>query len=240
MHSAVLPPPVAATIKALKTRNGDDPGGALWRPQITLINGLLIEGTDYIGKSSIVRFVMDTLVRRGIQSCHQHCYLCRHPLIDFLESQAKRIDTVIGRDWYYTCAMLLDLFLYQPQESFVVQERHWLSQVGRNEFFHPGVEFTTSDVLRECHIPFRFQIYLMSDIESKKQRAQSRPPTSPRDRLLAANPTLHQEYDEYVLGILPQHEQWTVIDTSRLNVQEVAKSITDIIVPEMPTNEVER
>lgn len=198
------------------------------------INGVLIEGTDFSGKSTVARIIAGCLADAVLR----RCFLTEHPLVMFIDLEAKRYDDIATRDKFYTSALLMDLHLL-PRHApnvFVVQDRHWLSQVGRNRFFHPNkVEFPVDEIIAN-HIPFRFNFYLSSDMASKKHRATCRNPSSPRDRFLANNPEIHQRFDEFHLPLLPQDEHWQVLDNSQLSAEQAAQQILAAIErPVAPT-----
>jgi thymidylate kinase len=191
------------------------------------INGVLIEGTDFSGKTTIARIVNGYLTG----SVLRRCFLTEHPLVMFIDREARRYDDLETRDKFYTSALLMDLILlpdHRP-EAFVVQDRHWLSQVGRNLFFHRyKTDFPVDEIVAN-HIPFRYNFYLSSDMASRQYRASCRKPNSPRDSLLAANPDIHQRFDEFHLSLLPQQESWHVLDNSSLSAEQTAREIISTI-----------
>jgi thymidylate kinase len=193
-----------------------------------LIDGVLIEGVDYVGKTSVATRMVELLTERGTPASLGKCYLRRTPLIEFLEEQAKRTESMLERDWYYSAAIMADLYAFEPPGTFVVQDRHWLTQVGRNRFFHPGLELIRPGLLEERHHPFRFNVLLTSSLEAKLERSRSRPPNSPRDRYLAERPTLHQDYEQSLVDLLPASERWTVLDTTRMTIDEVAGAVLEL------------
>jgi thymidylate kinase len=198
-----------------------------------MINGVLLEGVDYAGKTSIADNLAQTLRGRGVQVIQNQCYLKRGPLIHFLEAQAKQLNTALERDWYYTTALLVDLYLYEQNHevlgAFIVQDRHWLTTVGRNTFFNRDIEFMRQGLLERRHLPFRFNVYVRTTIEAKIRRCQNRPPKSPRDRYLAENPELHQQYDDFLLKLVPQDEDWLILDTSQISIEEATNAVLDYI-----------
>jgi thymidylate kinase len=192
-----------------------------------MIDGLLIEGTDYAGKTAVCQEVHRRLSQAGVPSRQGHCYVHDLPLLDHFLAKAKQTEDLLQIDWYYSANILVDLGLCQRQlpEDFLVQDRHWLSQVGRNRFFHPHASELPSALIDSLHLPFTHSVYLTSSIQTKRERAKLRPPKSPRDALLRKDARLHQAYDEYLISILPKQENWRIIDTSALSVDEVAARI---------------
>lgn len=195
------------------------------------IRGLLIEGTDYAGKTTTSKIIHARLQESGVDSRFAQCYLSGSPIVAFLEAAAKAVDGLEARDWYYSAAILTDLQLIGrgPLEGFRVQDRHWFSQLTRNAFFHPDTVFMPKRHLESQHRPFEINVYLTSSVEAKIERARSRPPKSPRDQLLRDDPTLHQRFDEYSIGLLPENETWYVVDTTGKQPDEVADSVMELI-----------
>lgn len=198
--------------------------------------GVLIEGSDYAGKSTIARIVFDNLQGDKLTVETAKCYLSRNPTVCFLDAEAQRHDDLLVRDQYYSAAIVCDLESARicPPSQFRVQERHWLSQLGRNLFFHPKLKLIPDGYLESRHLSFTTQVMLYSDIASKKRRCHSRPPASPRDRLLLGDPGLHQAYDEFIRSILPSAERWSVIDISEASPAEVASEICQQVRTAVP------
>jgi thymidylate kinase len=193
--------------------------------QQRIIPGLLIEGVDFIGKSTVAKRLVDVLNSSGHDSKMRKCYISGAPLVDFLDQQAARTDSMLERDSYYSAAIVLDILLFRPLRTFLVQDRHWLSQTGRNLFFHPEQELLPPGLVERMHFPFQFNVLLTSNLETKIERSRDRPSKSPRDRYLREHPASHQEYEAFLMQLLPNDEHWVVLDTTGQTVDEVVESI---------------
>lgn len=189
--------------------------------------GVLVEGVDYSGKTSACSVVERILQSKGMTPTRNACFLYDHPIIRRLLALAKTSDDMVFRDTCYTASLLLDLSLTDPLclGGFRIQERHVLTQIGRNSYFYDDQENWQIDTMRRMRPLFSHQIYLTSNIEAKNSRTRSRRPKSPRDALLAADPGLHQHYDDAMRVSLPPGENWHVIDTSDLTIDQVAQAI---------------
>ena len=194
-----------------------------------IINGVLLEGVDFVGKTTAALSLFRQLDADGIRCKVNKCYANRCELIEFLEGQAGLSDSMLQRDWFYSAAILVDLFLLEKQELFIVQDRHWLTQAGRNGFFAQETDIVEPKLLEEKHVPFKYNVLLTSSLEAKLERSKKRPPSSPRDRFLAQRPQLHQEYEEYLRTLIPDNENWFVLDTTDLAVDTVTKVIRDYV-----------
>lgn len=195
--------------------------------RLSEIKGVLIEGTDFSGKSTTARIVAESLADAALR----RCFVTEHPLVMFIDREARRYDDIETRDKFYTAALLMDLGLMETHlpSNFIVQDRHWFSQVGRNLFFHRDNPTLPVDEIVERHIPFRFNFYLTSDLSSKRNRASRRSSNSPRDSFLAANPKAHQQFDEFHLRLFPASENWQVLDNSNMSPEETARVIISSI-----------
>ncbi len=189
--------------------------------------GILIEGSDYAGKSTVARLLVNQLRLEGVTVTTGKCYLTSNPVVTFLDEEARRYDDLLVRDKYYSAAIVCDLECAResPAVDFRVQERHWLSQLARNLFFHPTLRLLPDGYLEQRHLAFATQIMLFSDRASKRRRCHSRPPASPRDRLLLADAGLHQAYDEFIKSLLPVTEKWSIIDISDASPEEVVEEL---------------
>ncbi|GII90132.1 hypothetical protein [Sinosporangium siamense] len=189
-----------------------------------MIEGVLLEGVDYVGKTTVSHRLADLMGRNGRTIGLGQCYLQRSPLIEFLEKEAKKSDDMMVRDYFYTAALVSDLSTLVPPREYRVQDRHWLTQLGRNAFFHTE-EMVPARYLLEEHRPFTHNVLLTSSARSKRERTAGRQPGSPRDAYLAAHPEVHQEYEDFVTALLPADENWLVLDTTDCPVDEVARRI---------------
>jgi hypothetical protein len=121
--------------------------------------------------------------------------------------------------------MLLDLELFTPPDTMLIQDRHWLSQLGRNRFFHPDRELIPDGLRERRHIPFERNVLLTSSLDAKQERARERTAKSPRDRYLVEHPDAHQHYEEFLRELLPDDEDWLVLDTTGQCVDEVVDAV---------------
>jgi thymidylate kinase len=195
--------------------------------KLDCVDGLLIEGVDYSGKTSVTDELVRLLARRSQPTVRRACFLNEHPIIDALLSLAKASNSMEARDVCYTSSLLHDLRMPSlPRPAgYLLQERHVLTQIGRNTFFYDDPERWQVPSMQAMRLAFTCQVYLWSNIEAKRSRTRSRPPKSPRDAMLADDPTLHQRYDDVMRGMLPKGERWLMIDTSNSTVEAVAQIV---------------
>jgi thymidylate kinase len=201
--------------------------------ETAMIDGILIEGSEQSGKTTVCHLVASALAEHGIATHVGHGYIHANRLLDRFLTASRKASDLLELDWYYSANILLDLTLCRralPRE-FVVQDRHWYSQVARNEFFHGSAPLPT-ELIEAQHIPFTYNVFLKSNLVTKLARARARRSTSMRDAYLRKRPVLHQSYDEYLERRLPRDERWQVIDTSALSPDEVAARIVAPVLRE--------
>ncbi|MDJ1158078.1 hypothetical protein QNA08_07500 [Chelatococcus sp. SYSU_G07232] len=197
---------------------------------IVNVPGIAIEGVDYIGKTTVAEAILRRLtVPPGAPTVvYRKCYMSAAPLVRFLDERARLSDDLETRDWYYTAALMIDLQTLAPVPGAIhLQERHWLTQLGRNAFFHGGKEIYPSERILAARTVFDLGVMLTSDLATKQERARGRLPGSPRDSLLASDPRLHQAYEDFVVGLVPRNEPWIVVDTTNRSPEAVASIILD-------------
>jgi thymidylate kinase len=197
--------------------------------RLPAVRGLLIEGVDYAGKTTIMDGLAERLESQRCSVFRRACFMHEHPIIEALLGLAKASDRMDVRDTCYTSSILLDLTL-PPLPSlpgYLLQERHTLTQIARNTFFYDDRVRWQVDTMMRLRRRFTCQIYLTSDLATKRIRTRTRPPKSPRDALLANDPSLHQKFDDFSRNSLPADEDWLIVDTSGRNVPHICRQILD-------------
>jgi hypothetical protein len=159
------------------------------------------------------------------------CFIHEHAIIDSLLALAKTSDRMDVRDTCYTSSILLDLSLppLPSPRGYLLQERHTLTQIARNSFFYENKARWQIDTMMRLRPCFSCQVYLTSDLATKRTRTRTRPPKSPRDALLASDPLLHQKFDDFSRDSLPADEDWLIVDTSGRDVIGIGRQICDYI-----------
>lgn len=200
------------------------------------IYGVLIEGVDYSGKTSVAKCLCNRLLSEGINARYQHGYLFRScPINKFLTTQSIKADQSTIKDWFNTTSVLIDLLMFPVMQkelltSFIIQDRQWLTALSRQKFYHKEIEFLTPNLIETSHIPFNHNVYLTCSIKEKRKRVKKRPASSLRDQFLIKNIELHQEFDEFIVSnLIPEDERWLVIDTSGLTIRSVVDQIRKFV-----------
>lgn len=201
------------------------------KTMLPIVEGLLIEGVDYAGKTAVTDALMELMLARRYKVYRRACFMHEHPIIDALLALAKTSDRMDVRDTCYTSSLLLDLSMppLPAPAGYLLQERHVPTQIARNTFFYDDAVRWEVDVLTRLRRRFSSQVYLTSTLATKRTRTRTRAPKSPRDALLAGDPVLHQRFDDFSREQLPTDEDWLIIDTSSLSVAQISHRILDHI-----------
>ncbi len=191
-----------------------------------LIPGLLIEGTDFIGKTTLVERILQQHNHHSLQ--HRKCFLSASPVVRELSSWVDEVD-LERRDYLLTASYFLDSLEEFDQQRLALQERYWLSQYTRNMFFHREKLGVLSKRILEHHHDFHAKVYLYSNITAKKERSSGRTPKGARDKLLASDPLLHQDFDDFSLEVIKHDKSWHIIDTSEMSREDVFSSVNRVL-----------
>lgn len=195
------------------------------------IGGVLIEGVDYAGKTTLARNLVEACSDRGLLVRYAKEFLATGPRLHATLKAIATRNFGYEQDLILADATITDIRSYRSEHGLVIQDRHWFSVFGHLKFFYPSSTASQCATLLREHRTFAHNVYLTSTIEAKRARFTVCPPRSQLDAMLAANPDLHQRYDDYLKELLPTDEPWTVIDTSSLPAKTVALEVLGQIGP---------
>lgn len=195
------------------------------------INGVLLEGVDYAGKTTIARLLQDACAREGVAARYAKEFATADPQVTALAARANALPLGYEQDRLLAEAAVADIDAYQDGDAFVVQDRHWLSMAAQLGFLYPDRDVSLCDRLVREHVPFACQVYLTSTLEAKRARIAACPPRSTLDAWLAADPIRHQRYDEHMRALIPPAEDWLILDTSELTIEDAATAIMTRVRP---------
>jgi thymidylate kinase len=209
------------------------------------IHGILLEGINYSGKSTVARLLGERLAARGVPLLQRHCYLVESPISAELQQQA--FGSVTGwQDRAFPDAellrsfnvrksaqMLYDSALAAETDSLdgqvVLQDRHWFTQYCSNEFFNPGEGLLSKKWVRQHAPRFTLQVYLTCSQDERQRRAGER--TGPEKHNLNSYQRAHLAelglYDELCLSLIKDDPTWRVVHTDDLSVTVVVDEILE-------------
>ncbi|MEM4254623.1 MAG: hypothetical protein QXR48_04555 [Candidatus Woesearchaeota archaeon] len=194
------------------------------------IEGILIEGVDYAGKTAVTKCLTEMLITcYGKNAMYKKDYLTENHLVKYLASMAQTMKVGESQNLPLVFAKLVDIYVYTPKKGdFIVQDRHWFSTECRINFFYPKSTLAKLLLLYRFHIPFAYNIYLTSSITTKEKRVMRSPPKSSIDKYLAKNPDVHQKYDDFCKHLIPQNENWHVIITDNQSIDQICETIISL------------
>ncbi|MGW2723376.1 hypothetical protein [Streptomyces sp. NPDC001492] len=208
------------------------------------VPGILIEGHEYSGKSTLARGVADVLRRRGLTVRASHGTLTGDPLVRSLLDEALTVfegaehhEFRHPRTWRRfnsrrSAQLVLDTELFRelgpgPGE-ILVQDRYWLPQYAFNQYFTPA-EGYLSEAWIASRVPrFTVQVYLTCDAETRRRRAATRDGARAKHPL---NAFLRRHLDEvagldrFTAGLVEGSPHWLVLRSDRLSPQELTDAV---------------
>jgi thymidylate kinase len=192
------------------------------------LNGILLEGMDYSGKSTVCDLLEETLKERGFVVKKNHFYLSDNFIVKFLFNKA--ISTEGSEDYHllYAAGCLLDRFLFREEPGiFYIQDRNWLTHDA-----WASIEFSeTSEVpagyFLKNHKPFKWNVLLTISYEKIQERFSQREKRSYLNERLFEDKEVFLNYHEYLISRIPSDENWLILDTSNLMPDEVVKKIVE-------------
>lgn len=186
-----------------------------------MINGTLVEGVDWSGKTTLIDKLYGDLNKLNTRVKKNKYYLTDNKITNYLVNQGDSLDVGEEQDVLFTLATLFDIQSFEQENTYILQDRHWLSIHAHNKFFYPNSYIAKADMLKHNHLEFKYNIYLTSDLEEKVKRIQNQPPESGFDKYLAENPHIHQSYDKFWINEIPSNENWLIIDTTDKSKEQV-------------------
>lgn len=178
-----------------------------------IIPGLLIEGEDYSGKSTVAKLLLPKLQEKlGKIIVYNHYYLSSDDVISCLIEQARSgVSGITKRKLFAAAAMIdYDLFEIQPN-TFYLQDRNWLSHINGNQFLN-------HDIILKKRFAFEYNIFLTVDLQEQKRRMNPNTPIK----------NSHYTIKE-IKQLIPSTENWHFINTTQKIPLEVANKILSLI-----------
>lgn len=188
------------------------------------LNGILIEGIDFSGKSSVCKLLGEKLTKAGIATETNYCYLSTHPLVSFILKKAIESTDIEEESNYHACATILDRVLFRPKPgTFYIQDRNWYTQACWLKFF--AKNYAPENYLFNTHQKFKWNVFLTISYDTLKGRYEQRLKKSSLNKLLFENQDTFIKYTDLCLSHFPDDEKWIVINTDYLSVEQVTEKI---------------
>jgi thymidylate kinase len=216
----------------------------LWAAEI---NGVLLEGGEYSGKTSVANALEKMLTQKGLKITRGHAVLTRSPVIMMLNKEAfrslpKHIPLAFPDNNFFkrfnglrTAQLMLDMVATQEQlprfvgtETFLIQDRHWHSQKFMNLFFSPGALDKETKWLEDHHIKFKHKVYLTCAHKIRLQRSKKYPKYgafAALDEYFLFHVHKVDIFDKFCMDLLQKEGGWIIIDTTGKKPEEIAQDI---------------
>jgi thymidylate kinase len=208
-------------------------------------DGILVEGLNFAGKSTLTQELVRRLRARGERARAGHCWLLDEPLNREVHDRAFEsvsrwedaafpdADYMRPFNVYRSAHLLMDTLIAtrgtrtaHPAE-LLVQDRHWLTQYGSNEFFNPGEGLLSRQWIERCAPIFRLHVYVTCSPSVRRRRAES--PDTRRHHGLHAYMRAHADrlgaFDELCRGLIGDDPSWIVCSTDDSTPAELATRV---------------
>jgi thymidylate kinase len=205
------------------------------------INGILVEGLNFAGKSTVCRALVARYEQRGVRVDGRHCYITDSPATAELQRLAKQSVVYSPGRPFPDADLLCPFNVYKSSQMLVdsayaigcpyaiggglmlVQDRHWLTQFGSNEFFTPGEGYLGEEWRTFSAPRFTVQMYLTCSPQERVRRSGDR-----RGDEHGLN-SYYREHldrlallDEACLSLIKDDPSWIVVSTDGTTAEETA------------------
>ncbi|MBJ7901755.1 hypothetical protein [Streptomyces sp. DSM 110735] len=220
------------------------PGTIVQRP---FISGILLDGHECSGKTSLSRLITAGLRARGRKVTQSHGTLTNGGLVDAMLSEAVAVfegatdrpfrDPQLWRRFnsMRSAQLIVDAELAAAQgpseaDDVRVQDRYWLTQYSFNTFLTPGEGYLAPEWIRARVPRFAVQVYLTCGPAARRERMAAREGPAKH----AVNAFLHRHLDEIVrLDELTTRQvaddpEWTVLRTDHCTAPELAEHVLQL------------
>jgi thymidylate kinase len=215
--------------------------------QRPFLPGILLDGHECSGKTSIARLITDGLRARHREVTQSHGTLTRGGLVDAMLREAVAVfEGAADRPFHdlrlwrrfnsmRSAQLVVDAELAAaqgpPEPGAVrVQDRYWLTQHSFNTFLTPGEGYLAPEWIRTRAPRFAVQIYLTCAPAARRERMAARKGPAKH----AVNAFLHRHLDEIVrLDELTTRQvtgdpEWTVLRSDGCTAAELAERVLEL------------
>ncbi|MEY9878243.1 cytidylate kinase [Streptacidiphilus sp. MAP12-33] len=220
-----------------------------------LVPGVVIEGLEYSGKTTLARHLARALADRGLAARPSHAVLCQGvPLLAAMMTTALAVfDDGPGpaptpRAWrtfntVRSAQLLTDAHLYAAQDDarllrpLVVQDRYWLTQRSFNDLFTPRSGLLDDAWVSASAPAFTTQVYLTCRTATRARRAARRdsgaPPKHGLNLFLRQSPDTVAALDALTLDRVGADPAWLVLDTDTATPDDLARTVLHQLLPRL-------
>jgi hypothetical protein len=195
--------------------------------------GILLEGLTDVGKSELGKALLRLLELRGVPARYSHCWIRPNALNEAVHQRAfdsfdgarsenfPDPDLLRAFNVHRSAHVMMDSYLaiHTPprlgDDAFLIQDRHWFSQLCHNEFFNPGEGFLSREWIATSAPTFGLHAYLTCSEASRAARAKmprEQPPHALRAYFRRHNDELHR-FDEFSMTLIRDDPIWSIVST---------------------------
>jgi len=217
------------------------------------IYGMVIEGQDCSGKSTICDLLKDRLLNMNIDIITGHGTLTQNNFVKFLSGCAynalpdfnncnkhkEQHSTLFNKfNKYSMSELILDLLIFEREEKenkcFFLQDRYFFSQILFNIIMNKnGCLSQEMHMFQSMYRPFLLNIYLTVSESERIDRMHKRSigrKLDGTDLLFYNHPEIATEMDNIAKQLIKnknQRENWMIIDTTISNPKRIANKILE-------------
>lgn len=217
-----------------------------------MISGILFEGLNYVGKTSVIHGVQRLLRDRGEGVVMSHCVLGEEPRLKELDMMAMSsvredpgspfpaAEVLSEFNVLKTAQVVLDTVMHAPAaaqdfEMVRLQDRHWFSQYCNNRYFG-GDPLFSPDWITESAPAFAMSVWLTCEGDERVRRAARSMRARPHrlNQYLTRHVAELDDFDRQCMRWAEQIGGWVVLDTTKTGADEVAARIVDLYDLSLP------
>ncbi len=164
---------------------------------------IVIEGTEYAGKTTLAKMLVNALIYRGVDARYNKGVLHPNETASELERKASTADDAV-RELFYTtaCALDKDIDVLRQHDCVVIQDRYWPSVMAYGRYLNGTRSIHASLETHRLFIEPACIIYAYCSLAERGRRHERRTVKSDLDRFLLD--------DAQRIGAL-EHEMRTVL-----------------------------
>lgn len=215
------------------------------------INGILLEGIDYSGKTTVAKLLSQKLQERKFNVKIGHGELAASELNKFLMQEGlKLLDNHIPAAFpdsrfmeplvkMHIASLMIDstktketIKHLNRQQTFLIQDRYVLTLQCMQKFFTPNLNLPEQTVITNNYVPFKYNVYLTCDAETRNKRMKNNISIKVPNKIekyFFAHLDKLQNYDNLCRSMVKDDPTWLVIDTGNLTVEQVADIILEFV-----------
>jgi thymidylate kinase len=189
-----------------------------------MVNLIIFEGSDYVGKTTISKYLADRLARQNVRLNSGVIYPNKLSLM--VCDYALNTDD-LTKETLYTFAFLLDRQEneYRDDQSIIIQDRYWPSIVAYGRFLNKENSIHNNFDFRKMFLQPNAIVYLTCSVEEKIRRTLLRKKKSFLDEFFIKDNELSNRLEEEIIKAIKDLPNLIDINTTSKTIEETASII---------------